>query len=147
MTAARLAARCLALLGPPAGPVAIHAPAHPRLAGALAARVPAARDGTPPAAAVVVFYGEPAAADARQLLLSTIHATLPCGAPVVVVDHNQPRTLARRALAALTLALTGTPPSRARYPAARELLAAGFPVARLHLAAGERLQLILTHRR
>ena len=146
MRPARLAARCLELLGPLAGPVAVHAPARPRVAAALAAGATVARDGVRPAAAVVVFLGAPVDVEARLTTLRRVHAALASGAPLVVVDHNQPRTWGRRMVAAVALALRGHPPRRARHPSARELQAAGFTVARLRLADGERVQLILaTH--
>lgn len=145
MSPARLAARSLALLGPVAGPVTVHAPA--RLATALAAGVAPARNGVAPAAAVVAFLGDDAGPEVRGRVLHDLQAVLPCGAPLVVIDHNQPRTLGRRVLGALRLALGGLRPSRARYPVAREVLAAGFAVTRLDLAAGERVQLVLARRR
>ena len=37
-------------------------------------------------------------------------------------------------------------PARARYPAAQEAQAAGFEVARLRLADGERIQLVMARR-
>jgi hypothetical protein len=40
----------------------------------------------------------------------------------------------------------GLRPSRARYPAARELAALGFAVERLRLACGERVQLVVARR-
>jgi hypothetical protein len=145
VNAAALAARSLALLGPVGGPVAVHAPA--RLASALAARAVVADDGMVPAGAVIAFVGEAADADARVRALRAVHAALPVGAPLVVVDHNQPRDVARRVVATLRLALLRLPPSRARYPVAREVLAEGFAVARLELVAGERLQIVLARRR
>jgi len=64
----------------------------------------------------------------------------------VLVDHNQPRVLWRRGLGILALAAARCAPSRARYPAARELAALGFAVERLRLACGERVQLVLFRR-
>ena len=61
-------------------------------------------------------------------------------------DHNQPRVLWRRGLGIVVLAAARFPPSRARYPAARELAALGFAVERLRLACGERVQLVLARR-
>ncbi len=141
MNAARLAARCAALLGPVAGPVAIVAPHAPRLAAALAARLGAgAAEG--PAAAVVVFLRSPARPHERQVLLAELRRRLVPGAPVVLVDHSQPRARWRRLGARVALALAGLPAARGRYPAARELVALGFAVERLRLACGERIQLV-----
>lgn len=146
MIAARLAARCLALLGPVAGPVAIAAPRAPRLAAALAGRLGAAAAETP-AAAVVVFLNSPARPHERQALLAELRRRLVPGAPLVLVDHSQPRARWRRLGARIGLALVGLPPARARYPAARELAALGFAVERLRLACGERVQLVAARTR
>lgn len=142
MRPARLAARARALLGPVAGPVAVVTPRAGRLAAALAARHAVASDGTPPAAGIVSFLGAPARPAERQTALSALAQRLPAGAPLVLVDHNQPRALWRRGLGILALAAARLTPSRARYPAARELAALGFTVERLRLACGERVQLV-----
>ena len=147
MSAARLAARCLAVLGPVAGPVAVVVPRAPRLRAALATRLPVARDGDGPRAAVVAFLGAPAEPAERRGVLDGLHQSLPANAPLLLVDHNQPRTLLRRTLGWLALATAGLGPSRARYPSARELAARGFTVDRLRLACGERVQLVLARRR
>jgi len=145
---ARLAARCLALLGPrAAGPVAVAGPRTAPLAAALAARVRLARDDETPAAAVVVFLGAPARPAARQACLRAVERRLPAGAPLVLLDHNQPRAPWRRLLAALGLVAAGLGPARGRYPAARELAALGYAIERLGLACGERAQLVLARRR
>jgi len=143
---ARLAARCLTLLGPVAGPVAVACPDAPRLTAALAARVPLAGGAEPPAGAVVAFLGGPARPADRQALLRALEARLPAGAPLVLLDHNQPRACWRRALALGHLAAAGLGPARGRYPAARELAALGFAVERLRLACGERVQLVAARR-
>jgi hypothetical protein len=143
---ARLAARCLAELGPCPGLLAVGGPGASRVRAALAARGPVAADGDPAAAAVVVFLGAPARPAERQTLLAGLSRRLPPGAPLVVVDHSQPRARWRRALALPALAAAGLAPARARYPAARELAALGFRVERLRLAAGERVQLVLARR-
>jgi hypothetical protein len=119
------------------------APRAPALEAALAARLPEpARDGTP-AAAIVVFVGVPARPEERQRVLRDLQRRLPAGAPVLLVDHNQPRAWWRRVLAAPSVALPGLGLARARYPAARELAALGFRVERLGLGHGERIQLIV----
>jgi hypothetical protein len=146
VSAARLAARVLALLGPVGGPVAVLAPTRSRVGRRLAAALGPAPAAAPPAGAVVVLLGAPARPAERQALLAGLRGRLPPGAPLVLVDHNQPRGVARRALGTLALAATGLPPARARYPAARELAVLGFAVDRLRLAAGERVQLIVAHR-
>ncbi|TMB60874.1 MAG: hypothetical protein E6J60_00065 [Deltaproteobacteria bacterium] len=143
MRPARLAARVLALLGPVAGPVAVVAPRAGRLAAALAAQTACASDSAPPAAGIVSFLGAPARPADRQAALRLLARRLPAGAPLVLVDHNQPRVLWRRGLGILALAVARCAPSRARYPAARELAALGFAVERLRLACGERVQLVL----
>jgi len=139
----RIAARCLGLLGPVAGPVTVVSPGAPALEAALAARLPErTRDGLP-AAAIVVFVGVPARPDERQRTLRDLQRRLPAGAPILLVDHNQPRAWWRRALATPSVARPGLGLARARYPAARELAALGFRVERLRLGPGERTQLIL----
>jgi hypothetical protein len=143
---ARLAARCVELLGPVAGPVAVAAPQVPRLTAALAARVQLAQATDAPAAAVVAFVGATADPAARQRLLTALGARLPVGGALVLVDHNQPRTWWRRAAALVSLAAAGLGPARARYPAARELAALGFTVERLGLECGERVQLVVARR-
>ena len=144
MSPARLAARCSDLLGPVAGPVLLHAPAAAGLAAALATHVRPARAGETPVAAVVAFLGSPV--HERQRLLAVVHTALGPGAPLVVVDHNQPRVWWRRLGGVAMLARRGFGPARGRYPAARELAALGFAVERLRLADGERVQLVLARR-
>jgi hypothetical protein len=136
-----LAARCLALLGPFEGPLAIVGPGATRLRAALpdgVASVAAER----PAAALVSFLGATAAPAARQALLVELRGRLPPGAPLLVVDHNQPRQWWRRGLGVVALLTHRLPPARARYPAAREMAALGLEVERLRLARGERIQLV-----
>ena len=147
MSAARLAAQCLALLGPVHGPVAVLGPGTARLRAAVAGALPAAQDGDVPAGAVVVFLGAAVPPAERQAELRGLERRLRSGAPLVLVDHNQPRAGWRRVPAWLRLALAGLGPARARYPAARELAALGFAVERLRLARGERVQLVLARRR
>jgi hypothetical protein len=144
---ARLAAHCLALLDPHAGPIAVVCPRAPRLRAALAALAPVAGEGDVPTAAVVAFLGAPAIPTERQSMLRALGARLAPGAPLLLVDHNQPRPLWRRLVAVVTLAAGGFSPARARYPAARELAALGFLVERLRLIRGERVQLITARRR
>jgi hypothetical protein len=148
VTPARLAARALELLGPVGGAVVVVAPAAAAVRDALSARLAVARDGDGDgaAAAVVVFLRAPARPHERQQVLGALRRRLGEGAPVVVVDHNQPRTAWRRALATLALLASGLGPARARYPAARELAALGFRVERLALASGERVQLVSARR-
>jgi len=137
-----LAARCLAMLGPFDGPLAVVGPGAGRLVSALPAGVARADPSDRAGAALVTFLGSPAAPAGRQALLAELRGRLPAGAPVVVVDHNQPRRWWRRGLGVAALAARGLPASRARYPAARELAALGFVVERLGLARGERVQLV-----
>ena len=145
MTAALLAAGCLDLLGRVEGPIAVTAPAP--LGEALRNRVPIANDGEAVRGAICVFLREPADADRRTSRLSELAARLPAGAPLVVVDYNQPRTWWRRVRGALALASTGHLPARARHLVAREVHAHGFTIERLRLADNERIQLILARRR
>jgi hypothetical protein len=147
VSAARLAAQCLALLGPVNGPVAVLGPRATRLRAALARELPAARDGDVPRGAVMVFLGAAVDPASRQSELRGLEHRLPVGAPLLLVDHNQPRALWRRVPAWVRLALGGIGPARARYPAARELATLGFAVERLRLARGERVQLVLARRR
>jgi hypothetical protein len=144
VTAARLAARCVELLDGVGGPIAVSAP--PDVVAAVAALVPIAHDGAV-AGAVCVLLGTRIDEPARAAAWDRLAVRLASGAPVVVVDHNQPRTLARRALGMLALAARGLPPKRARYPAAREVNAHGFAVERLRLEDAERVQLIVARRR
>jgi hypothetical protein len=147
VSAARLAAHCLALLDAPGGPIAVSCPRAARLRAALAAAVPLARESDAPAAAVVAFLGARASPQERQATLRAVGHRLAPGAQLVLVDHNQPRSAWRRAVALLPLAAAGLSPARARYPAARELAVLGFLVERLRLACGERIQLISARRR
>ena len=147
MSTARLAAQCLALLGPVTGPVAVLGPHAARLRAVLAREVPAARDGEVPQGAVAVYLGTSAEPAERQTELRGLGRRLPAGARLVLVDHNQPRALWRRVPAWVRLALAGLGPARARYPAARELAALGFAIERLSLVCGERVQLVLARRR
>lgn len=146
MTAARLAARCVDLLGPVAGPVAVVAPRAPALADALAARLTVAAGTATAAAAVVAFLRMPARPAERQRTLRDLQARLDTHAPLVLVDHNQPRRPWRRVLATLALAAARLGAARGRYPAARELAALGFRIDCLALDAGERIQLVLARR-
>ena len=146
MNPGRLAARCVQLLGPVPGPVAVAAPRAPRLTAALAARVQLAQATDAPAAAVVAFVGATADPAGRQRLLAALGARLPAGGALVLVDHNQPRAWWRRAAALVPLAAARLRPARARYPAARELAALGFTVERLRLECGERVQLVVARR-
>ncbi|HXJ32499.1 MAG TPA: hypothetical protein VMS22_00545 [Candidatus Eisenbacteria bacterium] len=141
MIGARVAAQALELLGPIDGPMVVVG------GGAtLSSRLPAARDGEAAAAAICSFLGEPADAAARGRCLDAIAARLVPGAPLVVVDHNQPRAWWPRVLACVPLALRGLGPSRARHPVAREVRDHGFTIERLRFAAGERVQLVLARR-
>jgi hypothetical protein len=145
VTAARLAARCVELLGPVEGPVAVVAP--PPLVEALAARVPIANGDQAATGAVCVFLDGPIDPSLRVATLDALAGRLPATAPLVVVDHNQPRQVLRRMVAAVSLALHGQGPARARYPVAREVQDRGFMVERLCFDPGERVQLVLARRR
>ncbi len=132
MSAAALAARCRELLGVAGGALDVVGPGAAHVAGSPA----------PGGAVVVSFLGAHADPVARQSLLEGLRRRLPADTPLVLVDHNQPRGLARRALGAVLLRVRGLGPARARYPAARELAALGFRVEHLRLACGERVQLV-----
>ena len=147
MRPARLAAHCSALLGPLSGPVLLACPGAPHLAAALAARLAVARESETPRAAIVAFLGLAARPAERQRLLRAMQTALPPGAPLLLVDHNQPRGSWRRVAATVRLVAAGLGPARARYPAARELAALGLAVERLRLACGERVQLVEARRR
>ena len=147
MSSARLAARCLAVLDAPGGPIAVSCPRAPRLRAALAAAASLAGEADAPAAAVVAFLGAPASPGERQATLRAVGHRLGHGARLLLVDHNQPRSPWRRAVALLALAAAGLSPARARYPAARELAGLGFLVERLRFTCGERVQLISARRR
>jgi hypothetical protein len=144
VTPARLAARCLELLGPVDGPIAVVGAR--RLRSAIAARVSVADDGMAATGAVCAFVGLSADPAARRACLNLLTERLSSGAPVVLVDHNRPRRVAAQLVGVLALLARGRAPSRAAYPAARELRAEGFVIDRLRLAAGERIQLIRAHR-
>ena len=141
-----VAATCATLLAGVDGPVRVDGPGGAALAPALAPRLRVVGGGAPAAAAVVSFLGAPVVAAQRAALLDAVRAALPAGAPLVVVDHNQPRTWARRLIGAALLVARGMAPSRARHPTARELAGRGFAVERLRLAAGERVQLVVARR-
>jgi hypothetical protein len=143
LTRRDLARRCRGLLGALDGPVLVMAPGAPRLAAAMAAALRVAADGECPQGAVVVLLGTRARPAERQATLAALRARLPAGAPLVLIDHNQPRSWWRRLIGVAALLGAGLPPARARYPAARELAALGFTVERLALAGGERVQLVL----
>ena len=145
MTAARLAARCVELLGVVEGPIAVVAPS--RVAEGVSARLRVASGNGAVGGAICVFLGERVESGARGATLDALAARLASGAPLVVVDHNQPRAWWRRALAIVLLALRGFGTSRARHPVAREVQERGFTVERLRLASGERTQLVLARRR
>lgn len=138
-----LAARCLALLGPLDGRIAVVGPRAARVAGALPAGTRLAGGAEQADAAIVTFLGAPGGPAARQAVLAAVRARLPGGAPLVLLDHNQPRAWWRRAAGSAVLLLRGLPPARARYPAARELAALGLGVECLRLARGERVQLVV----
>src|SRR5262249_48159828 len=117
-----------------------------RLAATLPPRTLRAGQEEPAAAAIVTFLGAAADPAARQTLLAGLRARLAADTPIVLIDHNQPRTWRRRVRGAVALAMRGLGPARARYPAARELAALGLEVVRLRLARGERVQLVLARR-
>jgi hypothetical protein len=147
VSASATAAEALALLAETAGPVLVvgrDAPNWEAVLGAAGRAV--AAPGVAVAAAMVAFTGERGDPEARRRRLGDVRARLVAGAPLVLVDHNQPRQWWRRPLAAALLVARGLPPARGRYPAARELDAAGFRVVRLRLMAGERVQLVLARR-
>jgi hypothetical protein len=146
LSGAHVATTCAALLADVDGAVRVDGPGRAPLARRLAALVRLAPGAAPAAAAVVSFLGARADATARAALLDAVRDALPAGAPLVVVDHNQPRTWARRLLGAALLAAHGLPPARARHPTARELLGRGFVVERLRLASGERVQVVRARR-
>ncbi len=141
-----LAARCLALLGPLEGPLAVVGPHAARLTAALPPHTPLAHDGAGAAAAIATFLGAGDGPADRQQILAAVRARLPMGAPLVLLDHNQPRTWWRRLVGVAALTLRGLPPARARYPAARELATLGLRIERLRLARGERVQLVVARR-
>src|SRR5207244_13513176 len=74
---ARLAARCLELLGPVTGPVVVAAPRAFALRAALASRLPPGDGDGTPAAAVVAFLGAPGRVEERQRLLRDLQRRLP----------------------------------------------------------------------
>lgn len=141
MGARGLADECLRLLGAPPAAVLVAAARDPALAAALRAGGAEAPPGAA-TAAVVSFRGARADPVSRQVCLATLRGQLPPGAPLVLVDHNQPRTLGPRLLGVVRLAVSGMGAGRARYPAARELAALGLDVECLRLACGERVQLV-----
>jgi hypothetical protein len=137
----------LALLGPLRGPVVVAEPGATWAGWARGAGLRVADLGEPAVAgALVSFVGAHTPPALRRSTLEAVRVRLAAGAPLVLVDHNQPRQWWRRPLAALLLAMRGLPPARGRYPAARELDGAGFRVECLRLAAGERVQVVLARR-
>jgi hypothetical protein len=146
VTPQRLADPCRALLRFGDGPVLVEGPNAAAWREALAAGGTAVVTTGPARAAVIVLLAERGEPAARAQWLASVAHRLSPGAPVVLVDHNQPRAPWRRVPAGLALVARGLPPRRARYPAARELAAAGFTIDCLRLAAGERIQLVRAHR-
>jgi hypothetical protein len=138
VTTAGLAARCLAELGPVGGAIEIEGTG--RVARALARSVETAG---PPRAAVCVFVGDAASIDERRERLRRLGERLPAGAPLLAVDHNQPRAWWRRCIGHAVLAARGFAPSRGRRSVALDIHDVGFRVERLRLVAGERIQLVV----
>jgi hypothetical protein len=136
----------LSLLGRVDGPVVVAEPGRWWAARVRVAGLRTADLGEPAAAALVSFMGARTSPELRRRTLEAVRGRLPAGSPLVLLDHNQPRQWWRRPLAALLLALRGMPPSRARYPAARELDVAGLKVESLRLGDGERVQVVLARR-
>jgi hypothetical protein len=133
----------LSLLGTVDGPVVVAEPGRWWAARLRVAGLRTADLDEPAAAALVSFVGARTSPELRRRTLEALRGRLPVGSPLVLLDHNQPRQWWRRPLAAVLLLARGLPPSRARYPAARELDGAGFRVERLRLTSGERVQLVL----
>jgi hypothetical protein len=140
-----VAARVAALVGE-RRTVVLSCPAAAGVAAALARAAIRVADHEPARAGVIVLLGTPADPAYRQRLVADTLRRLPASAPVVVVDHSQPRRTWPRLRAFAALLARGLPPSRGRYPAARELQALGLQVDRLELATAEAVQLILAHR-
>ena len=145
MTPARLAARCVELLDGVSGPIAVSAP--PDVAHAIAMRLRIGGEDEVIAGAVCVLLGEAVDEGVRAKTWTRLAARLAADAPLVVADHNQPRTAWRRFVGALALMLAGQSPARARHPTAREVQAHGFTIERLRLDDGERVQLMIARRR
>lgn len=126
------------------GPIVV-APAS--LAGTVVRHAPLAGDGEPGAGAVCSFLGERADPALRAARLDALAARLPAGAPIVIVDHNQPRRWWGRIVATVFLLARGLGLGRGHHETAREVHARGFVVTALRLARGERVQLVLARRR
>ena len=147
MTAGAIGTDVVALLEDAAGPVLVVGRDAGRWQAVLrASGRPVAGPTDAATAALVTFTGERGDPDVRRRRLAQVRARLDPGAPLLLIDHNQPRQWWRRPVAAALLAVRGLPPARGRYPVARELDAAGFCVRRLALEAGERVQLVLARR-
>jgi hypothetical protein len=147
VTAGRVRAHAVSLLGRADGSALVLGRDAPAWRQALAAAGWSPPAGAEPVAAVVVtFLGEREDGTARRERLAAAGARLRPGAPLLLVDHNQPRRWWRRVPGWVSLAVRGLPPARARVLAARQLDAAGFQVDCLRLAAGERVQLVLARR-
>lgn len=147
MTSAAVRARAVSLLGRAAGTALVLGPRPDAWEAALrSAGWAVAADGEGAAAALVSFVGERENETLRLGRLAAARARLGVDAPLVLVDHNQPRPRWRRVVGWLALALHGLSPGRGRTAAARQLDAAGFRVECLRLAAGERVQLVLARR-
>lgn len=147
MTPRALAGSVAALLPAEGGRVAVAGADEAGWAAALAAAgwTTGGEGGVP--AAVVSFLGERGDAVARTAVLARVLARLPPAGRLVVVDHNRPRRLLARLVAAPALWRRGLRAARARYPTAREIAASGFVVERLRLAEGERVQIVLARPR
>ena len=90
-----LAARCLALLEPFDGRIAVVGPHADRVSAALPRGTQVANPDEPPAAAIVTFLGARDGPAARQACLGRLRSSLARGAPLVLIDHNQPRAWSR----------------------------------------------------
>src|SRR5262249_52340379 len=102
---------------------------RPRAGGGVVGG-PARRGDPPPPPPCRLFRGAPAPPADRQAVLAGLGRRLAAGAPVVLLDDNQPRVWLRGLAAHAALAARGLGTARARCPAARELAALGFAIER-----------------
>ncbi len=102
--------------------------------------------------AALWFLGDASPHRVRRSLLAEVARVLVPAATLVIVDHNRPR---RRLAAIIATVMPPRPPGatpaaawrRLAYPTARDAHAADLAVDRLHLAVGERVQVISARRR
>jgi hypothetical protein len=145
--AVNAAEAALALLGPLDGPVVVAEPgawwaARVRVAGLRTADLvePTA------AAALVSFVGARTPPALRRPHARRVARAAPVGAPLVLVDHNQPRQWWRRPLACCCCAVARLAPSGRGIPRRASSTHPAFGSSNCGWRDGERVQVVLARR-